>query len=64
MPDRQAPLRYSNERNGRHVDIALVAIARMRLCNQDTRDLIEGAKLDIALSYALMAEVDLLLAHR
>ncbi len=48
----------------RQLDFEVSALARLRLCDQDTKRLIAGAKREIATSYALLAEIDRVLALR
>jgi hypothetical protein len=48
----------------RDFDFKLSALVRLRLCDQDTKRLIVGARREVATSYALLAEVARMLALR
>lgn len=48
----------------RDFDFKLSALARLRLCDQDTKRLVVGARREVATSYALLAEIDRILALR
>ena len=48
----------------RDVNFEVSWLARLRLCDLDTKRLIAGARREIATSYALLAEIDRILALR
>ena len=47
----------------RQLDFEVSELVRLKLCNQDTKRLIAGARHEITTSYALMTEVDRILAR-
>ena len=63
MADQQAQRSLPRKLNGREFDFDVSSIARMRQCNQDTMRLIAGGKREVATSYALLAELDRILAR-
>ncbi|MFY9839219.1 MAG: hypothetical protein WAK55_22635 [Xanthobacteraceae bacterium] len=48
----------------RHLDFKVSELARLRLCNQDTKRLIAGARHEITTSNALLTKVDRILARK
>ena len=48
----------------REFDPDWLSLARIRQYNEDTKQLIAGAKREISTSYAILAEIDRILARR
>ena len=64
MADLEAGQSSPTKPDYRDIDFEVSALARLRLCNQDTKRVIAGARHEITTSYALLAEIDRMLALR
>ena len=64
MADQHPKPSLPRKLNRREMDSDVSSIARMRQCNQDTKQLIAGARHEAATSWGLLAEIDRILARR